>query len=72
MALVVHPIFGAPKFNAIINPIYSISANLIYQQVMTIDKITHDYSGFVFFIMNNNNCANVDFKDASCQLRLRK
>ena len=61
LALMVCPFYGAPAFVARIIPIFSICADLIYQQIITLVKIIHDSSGFVFLIMNDNHRANVKF-----------
>ena len=49
LALMVCPMFGAPAFLARINPIYSISAEIIYTQVVALIKIIHASSEYVYF-----------------------
>ena len=61
LVLMVCPIFGAPAFVARLIPIYSLSAELIYTQVIALIKIIHESSGYVYLVMNDNLAANIKF-----------
>ena len=61
LALILCPIFGAPAFVARLIPIYSLSAELIYTQVIALIKIIRESSGYVYLVMNDNLAANIKF-----------
>ena len=54
LALMVSPLMGAPAFVARLIPLYSISADLLFGQIVRLIEIIHDCSGFVFLVMSDN------------------
>ena len=58
IALMVAPLMGAPAFVARLIPLYSFSADLLFDQIVKLIEIIHDCPGFVFLVMSDNLRAN--------------
>ena len=54
----VAPLIGAPAFVARLIRLYSISADLLFDQIVKLIGIIHDCSSFVFLVMSGNLRAN--------------
>ena len=50
----VAPLLGVPAFVARLIPIFSLTAELQYEQVNLLLKIVHACDGYVFSVMNDN------------------
>ena len=54
LALMVAPLLGVPAFVARLIPIFSLTAELQYEQVNLLLKIVHACDGYVFLVMNDS------------------
>ena len=58
LALMAAPLMGAPAFVARLIPLYSICADLLFDQIVKLIEIIHDCSGFAFLVVSGNLRAN--------------
>ena len=52
------PLMGKPAFIARLIPVFSLTADLLYEQINMLIKIIHDANGAVNSVMNDNLRAN--------------
>ena len=52
------PLFGSPAFIARLIPVYTLDADLLFDQLLQVIQIVHQYNGFAFLTMCDNLRAN--------------
>ena len=63
LALMVCPILGGPAFVARLIPVFSLTHDLLYDQLIKLINVVHDSEGFAFLIISDNLRANISCFD---------
>ena len=58
LAMMVNPSLGAPPFVGRLLPIYSLHADFLHQQLLTLIGVIHNAGGYVYLVMSDHLLVN--------------